>query len=42
MRLLVLPEALSEDAGTLTRGLRKIVPAAITERFADAVEAAVG
>ena len=42
VRLLVLPEALSEDAGTLTRGLRKIVPAAITERFADAVEAAAG
>ena len=42
MRLLVLPEALSEDAGTLTRGLRKIVPAAIEGRFAETIEAAAG
>ena len=42
VRLLVLPEALSEDAGTLTRGLRKIVPAAIEERFAGTIEAAAG
>ncbi len=42
VRLLVLPEALSEDAGTLTRGLRKIVPKSITERFAETIEAAAG
>ncbi len=42
VRLLVLPEALSEDAGTLTRGLRKIVPKSITERFAGPIEAAAG
>ena len=42
VRLLVLPEALSEDAGTLTRGLRKIVPKSITERFAAQIEAAAG
>ena len=42
VRLLVLPEALSEDAGTLTRGLRKIVPKSIAERFAGPIEAAAG
>lgn len=39
-RVLVLPDALSEETGTLTRGLKKVVPGAILERYRDSVEAA--
>ncbi len=39
-RVLVLPDALSEEAGTLTRGLKKVVPGAILEQYRDSVEAA--
>ena len=39
-RVLVLPDALSEEAGTLTRGLKKVVPGAILEQYRDSIEAA--
>ena len=39
-KVLLLPEALDEDNGTLTRGLRKIVPGAIVERYRAQIEAA--
>ncbi len=39
-RVLVLPDALTEETGTLTRGLKKVVPGAILERYRDSVEAA--
>ena len=39
-RVLVLPDALSEETGTLTRGLKKVVPGAILERYRDSVDAA--
>ena len=32
-KVLVLPESLDEDSGTLTRGLKKIVPGAVEERY---------
>ena len=35
--VVVLPEALSEESGTLTRGLKKIVPAAVMERYSDLI-----
>ena len=35
--MVVLPEALSEESGTLTRGLKKIVPAAVMERYSDLI-----
>ena len=37
-RVALLPEPLSEDAGTLTKGLKKIVPKAIVERYQTVVE----
>ena len=37
-RVALLPEPLSEDAGTLTKGLKKIVPKAIVERYRTVVE----
>ncbi len=37
-RVALLPEPLSEDAGTLTKGLKKIVPKAIIERYRTVVE----
>ena len=37
-RVALLPEPLSEDAGTLTKGLKKIVPKAIVERYRTIVE----
>ena len=40
VRVVVLDEALSEDAGTLTRGLKKVVPKAIAERYAQQIEGA--
>ncbi len=39
-RILLLPEPLSEENGTLTRGLKKIVPAAIFERYSEQIKAA--
>ena len=39
-RVLVIPESLSEDAGTLTSGLKKIVPGAIEARYAELMEKA--
>ena len=37
-KIVLLPEALSEEAGTLTRGLKKIVPAAVINRHAKLIE----
>jgi long-chain acyl-CoA synthetase len=37
-RIALLPESLSEDAGTLTKGLKKVVPKAIVEQYRDLVE----
>ena len=37
-RVALLPEPLSEDAGTLTKGLKKIVPKAIVERYRTVIE----
>ncbi|MFH1572081.1 MAG: hypothetical protein ABIL09_29085, partial [Gemmatimonadota bacterium] len=42
VRVLVLPRAFSEDDGTLTRGLRKVVPKAVEARYGDLIEAAAG
>ncbi|MEE3233814.1 MAG: AMP-binding protein [Candidatus Latescibacterota bacterium] len=39
-KILLLPEPLSEEDGTLTRGLKKIIPAAILERYSDQISAA--
>ena len=39
-KVLLLPEPLSEEAGTLTRGLKKIVPKAVVERYQDLIEQA--
>ena len=39
-KVLVLPDALSEESGTLTRGLKKVVPGAILDRYRDSVKAA--
>lgn len=39
VRVLVLPEALSEETGTLTRGLRKVVPKQVVSQFEEVIEA---
>jgi long-chain acyl-CoA synthetase len=39
-RIVVLPEPLSEETGTLTRGLKKVVPKAIASKFEDLITAA--
>ena len=39
-RVLVLPEPLSEEMGTLTRGLRKVVPKAVASQYGDLIEQA--
>lgn len=39
-KVLLLPEPLSEENGTLTRGLKKIVPKAIIDRYTDQIHAA--
>lgn len=39
-RVVVLPEALSEETETLTRGLKKVVPKAISDRFSELIDAA--
>ena len=38
-RLLLMPAPLSEDEGTLTRGLKKMVPKAVTARYQDLIAA---
>ncbi len=38
-KLLLLPEPLSEDGGTLTKGLKKIVPGVVIERYRQQIEA---
>jgi long-subunit acyl-CoA synthetase (AMP-forming) len=40
VRFLVLPQGLSEEDGTLTRGLRKVVPKQVVAQFEDLIEAA--
>ncbi len=39
-KVLLLPEVLSEEAGTLTKGLKKIVPKAVVERYRGLIEQA--
>jgi len=39
-RIAALPEALSEEDGTLTRGLKKVVPKAIFQRYTPLIEEA--
>ena len=39
-RVALLPAALSEEDGTLTRGLKKVVPKVIAERYSGLIEAA--
>ena len=39
-RILLLPEPLHEDKGTLTKGLKKIVPGAVAEQYRALIEAA--
>ncbi len=41
VKVLVLPEGLSEDTGTLTRGLRKVVPKQVVARFQQLVDDAM-
>lgn len=41
-KVVFLPEALDEEKGTLTRGLKKVVPKAVVERYRDRVEEALG
>ncbi len=38
-KVLILPEPLSEETGTLTRGLKKVVPKQIVTRFEQAIHA---
>lgn len=40
VRVAVLPASLSEEDGTLTRGLRKVVPKEVESRYAEQIEAA--
>ena len=39
-KVLVIPEQLSEETGTLTKGLKKIVPGAIEKRYVKLIESA--
>ncbi len=39
-KILVLPDALSEQSGTLTKGLKKVVPKAVMEKYSALVEEA--
>ncbi len=39
-KVIVIPESLSEETGTLTKGLKKIVPGAIEERYVKLIESA--
>jgi long-chain acyl-CoA synthetase len=38
-KIVLLPEPLSEEAGTLTRGLKKIVPGAVVEQYRELIDA---
>ena len=40
LKVLLLPEPLSEEAGTLTKGLKKIVPGAVVECYREQIDAA--
>ena len=39
-KVLVVSESLNEEDGTLTRGLKKVVPKAIAEKYMDEIKAA--
>jgi long-chain acyl-CoA synthetase len=39
-RVLLLPQPLSEEAGTLTKGLKKIIPGVVVELYREQIEAA--
>lgn len=39
-KIVVITEPLSEESGTLTRGLKKVIPKAIAEKYMDEIEAA--
>ena len=41
-RIATLPEVLSEEDGTLTRGLKKVVPKAVFQRYTSLIEEAYG
>ena len=41
-RIALLPEPLSEDAGTLTKGLKKVVPKAVVEEHRELIESTYG
>ena len=41
-RIALLPEPLSEDAGTLTKGLKKVVPKAVVEEYRELIESTYG
>ena len=41
-KVLVIPESFSEETGTLTRGLKKMVPGEIERRYGGLIEAAYG
>jgi len=40
-KVILLPEPLSEEAGTLTKGLKKVVPGEVLKRYYQVVEAAL-
>jgi long-chain acyl-CoA synthetase len=40
-KVVLLPESLSEEAGTLTKGLKKVVPGEVLKRYHQVVEAAL-
>jgi long-chain acyl-CoA synthetase len=40
-KVVFLPEALDEEKGTLTRGLKKVVPKAVVQRYREFVDAAL-
>lgn len=40
-KVILLPESLSEEAGTLTKGLRKVVPGEVVKRYHQTIEAAI-
>ncbi|MEW6755981.1 MAG: AMP-binding protein [Candidatus Latescibacterota bacterium] len=39
-RVLLLPESLAEENGTLTKGLRKVIPTAVVDRYRELIEQA--
>lgn len=40
-KVILLPEPLSEEAGTLTKGLKKVVPGEVVKRYHQVIEAAL-